>query len=421
MNVILFVCFIILIMGLFTNFKKTVLVYAPFKLFFIKSVVLISDISFDGIISLVVLLIYFFKSSNMKKSKEPFPLYFSFFLLATSIYTFCNIPDLHIKSFIFQLTPTLGFLFVLFKIISGVRDLKIVISSLTVFVLAMLVNAFVEFLAGVNFLGELVQSFSIKNAFFATGENLREGMHRTQSFFPHSIVFGSICSILLYFYCFLYIHYQKTKINLLIIIGLMIGVIISMSRTPLLSMIIFLIPIFLSKQLIKRAGIPVLLLATIAFCFLYDYIYSMVNSIFADSGADLQGSSMDLRIQQLEYTLFLISRNPFLGIGISFDLEKHSEFLYGAESIWFILLIGKGIWGVITYLSLYIEIILKSLKNKYFIYILFLCLGWLLANSASNMSGMDDYCFLLLFIMLYKLGYYSSLNERLLVMSSMIK
>ena len=186
-------------------------------------------------------------------------------------------------------------------------------------------------------------------------------------------------------------------------------------------MIIFLIPIFLSKQLIKRAGIPVLLLATIAFCFLYDYIYSMVNSIFADSGADLQGSSMDLRIQQLEYTLFLISRNPFLGIGISFDLEKHSEFLYGAESIWFILLIGKGIWGVITYLSLYIEIILKSLKNKYFIYILFLCLGWLLANSASNMSGMDDYCFLLLFIMLYKLGYYSSLNERLLVMSSMIK
>ena len=91
-----------------------------------------------------------------------------------------------------------------------------------------------------------------------------------------------------------------------------------------------------------------------------DYILNVYHSIFDFTGNyDVGGSSMDMRMRQLDISLFLFLQNPIFGGGLSMIYYLMTDIsipeLAGAESQLFYLLIERGLLGILGYLWLIIS------------------------------------------------------------------
>lgn len=392
-----YLIFVIVLIGLVFNFDKTVIIFAPFKLI-VDNFVFVHDLQLGIAISLVALFLFY---NRRKQYSDRFPLIIGFVLMLSSVFVNTVYPDLHF-SFIAKPLSTMIYCYLLFKVIRNRQNLDLFVKISIVFVFVICLNGFVEFGLGENVLGEWCREHISETSYFSEGTE-RGGMHRTNSCFAHSIAFGTICA----FYVF-YLFYLRSKkmINYSVFIitlsVLGISIFISNSRTPLLSLLLLLIPFikFIIKD--RKTIFLVTSLVIVGGGIAYDYFNHMISSMFSNN-SDVEGSSMEMRINQLAYCFFLVKDNVMFGLSNrNFDVELHRDVLRGLESVWFWIIIRRGFFGVITYIAMYINCISVALKRDDSIYLVYLSFAWILANTSSNMSGLDDFCYWMFFLVIYK-------------------
>ena len=99
-----------------------------------------------------------------------------------------------------------------------------------------------------------------------------------------------------------------------------------------------------------------------------------------------------MRFEQLAASYLLFIKSPILGNGfqtINYFLSDEGGMAYvlrGAESIWFVLLIERGLLGLFAYLFMFVVMIRKYKIYKSGLFI-FYVLGYLVSNTMSSMPG----------------------------------
>lgn len=404
MIIYLFILFLS-ICFLFKNFKSFVICYASLRLFlnpgtairFAPPAISLS-LAIDIIIILYFLTLYKHKGSNKFFLKWPFLLVFFSNVISTlfadvsglSVYT--QSIRLMIQSFLFP--------YILFSVINDYYDVKLAIKSFVCVFLIMCSYGIIEKLLGYNPI--MTWEFSIIPNQYAidkiyTGLT-RDGQIRGQSLFPISISYGAFCIASLSFLYYLII--QKVKIvyvsRFFIFVFLLLavfGIYCSNSKTPLVAVPFFILP-FILKNKLERIQYGILILLVFLFVIFWgsyfvNSLYSMINS---DSTDFKGGSSVQMRLMQLDISYKTFLKSPFIGNGIRYSSEvlakTKSDEILGAESIWFKLLIEQGILGIVAYISIYIAIWKFCFKRKN-LFLFFFSIGWLLLSSVSSLPGLN--------------------------------
>ena len=395
--------FFVVTFFLLRNFKETVLIYTPFKFLFTNSVILVGNVSFDNAISLLICFLFwyhYFVKKEYRYSKETWPLLLSFVFLCVSESISALIGEPNVISIPLKFCRNYGYCLVLYCLIAEERDLMIIIKSLTLYIVLLVGNGIVQFVTGINIIGDWILGSMKESAFFA--EDVDYGIRgiRINSFLGHSICFGDVCAIFLLVFVFFYRNNYRRQKSIIIIILLIIGVLLSNSRTPLLALMIYLLPVLMDKEIVSKyrflymCGIP------LAILFISVPIYHMLDSMFNENTMyDIGGSNMTMRLEQFEASIDVVDNSFIWGLGYSFDFEDIEE-LRGAESVWFNLLMYQGIVGCLCYLFLIIQALYKTRHYSCYKYIFFMTLGYFVQQSATYNAGLNEFLFYFCLILL---------------------
>lgn len=392
---------------LLIDYKKGVVIYAPFKFFFYEGFQF-AGVSFDIAFSLVVCILFFSKRKTISVS-ETFPWKKSFAVLTISGIIFSFYPVFYMGELLRQIFCIYGYAYIFFCVLSDKQITVTFVSSCAFFTFLLAGNGFVQLLTDVNILGNFHNQFY--NAEFGENSLVRFGnFGRIRSFCSHSISYGVECVVFSMLFVYLFLHYNKIlfkkKYYVIVLLGL-IGVITSGSRTPLIGMVIMTIPFILTLGKLESSKKIILLSAMLVFCFVFGtYIVQMINSIVNPDASSVEGSNTEGRLEQFAYSIYLVRDNWLLGYGnVNIMDMKNFDYriLYGAESIWMVTLLQKGLIGIIAYVYFYVDVFTHLPKSNKIAYSFFV-IGWLIIDSATSLMGINMFLPIMIITLLYKLG-----------------
>lgn len=146
-----------------------------------------------------------------------------------------------------------------------------------------------------------------------------------------------------------------------------------------------------SLAFVKRSYLSPKYLIVLLFIFFLIYVNlsTEINEVYDSlvNSDTVGGSDTDMRMEQLSISLKYLNRNFILGNGIYAWTEVAQRTnLYGAESIWFGLMIDRGIIGVIALVVFNIDLLMYVLK-KHILRLLFFIVGFLVLSSMSSLPN----------------------------------
>lgn len=208
---------------------------------------------------------------------------------------------------------------------------------------------------------------------------------RTQGTLSHPLVWGQIVNVLLLFLLMIRTHIKKVIFMILFVV-LFLNVIFCGSRAILLSAIIGIVLVLLRnppKKIFKYIFITflssILLLGFASQNAKYQiYVDTIEATLFfwdqeKSDDIDIKGSSVELRLRQLDGSLYLIRNDLFTGLGqgwIDDDYQRNGlhPVMLGFESIIYRKMVETGLIGLIVWLFFYISLYKKvsryTKKNK---------------------------------------------------------
>lgn len=409
---ILFFCFLIVRIG----------VSKAFLLFFIYSTIGSPWILYKIITVQHIIMAIFFAVFFVYRKKYPTKKYILFISSMLTIFSYSASTyfseDPHwpyiLSSKIFL---NLAFPFLLFKFIKKKDDVAFFIKVLKFYIIFLVVYAVGELMIGKSVIIDLYNDNNAENNFdiMNLDDFQRFGFKRAQTLLYHPVTLGYFCVVILYFLYF----FVQTKENVLklkqpvffiIVSSLSILVFLSGTRSAIIVLGFFFILLFFSSN--KK--IPYILLMGIIAIPIISYLpknalsyfgelYTSIIGVF-NSSYNSEGSSVEMRQEQLTIALdyFLPKMIWGSGYGTTYgtivELEKN---LYGAESVWFSLMIDEGIVGCLAYASFYVDSF-RALKKAVKPSLIFLGIV-LFMNSITTVPGLDVSFFLCLVIIIYKI------------------
>ena len=194
----------------------------------------------------------------------------------------------------------------------------------------------------------------------------------------------------------------------------LIGIISSGSRTPLIGLAIMIFPLIKSYNKISLKQKTIITIIVLAFLGLFGtYVMEMIGSIINPDSSSVEGSNAMGRLEQFVYSWHLVQNRLWLGYG-NVDLMDMNNFdysrLYGAESIWLVLLLQKGLIGVGAYIYFYYDVLKHLPKNK--IILISFIIGWLFIDSATSLMGINMFLPIMIISLLYRLDSVPSLLKK---------
>lgn len=409
---LLYILFFIWVLFILFDFKKAVLCYAPFKILFYYDVRLTAALPFDMAIILLIAFCFFVKRKEYSKLHFPFTRGYMVYAIIYSIG--CIIPVFMINRIPSTVISILLYSYIYFQCLRNIRDVKLAAAVYMLFSLFLVGNGMLELFTHKCPVDDWIRSMPFidkEHAWDTDFDELRFGLSRIKSFMPFSITYGVACAILLSLPFYLvFENFRKSLLMRLLVpmslVFLLIGVITSASRSPILGIVVLLSYLFLDKELFKRYKTKILLLLLLIAVFMWPFIYDNIMSILNPKAADaIGGSSMDMRIGQYSIAFDYMMQSPLFGLGK--ETQINDILFFGGESIWLPLMINNGILGVFGYIYLYYAIV-KNTKVSGSRYLHIVTASWLVMNTATSLMGLGDATYLTLYMLLYRYNYLKS-------------
>lgn len=411
---LIYLLFLFFVVCLVKDFKKGIIYYAPFKFMFSHGIPShIGTFELDVIFTFVLFCFWLF---NRRKDLLRFPLKISFVFMMLASFAFALNPFFSIKVLLESLSPYL-YLVMFFSAIETKGDISTFIKVICVYVLILNVNAVCE-MFGSNIIGNQLLTIMTPGAYWAVDAGTRGSFFRLHSFVPHSIGFGVENMVFFSFFFMLYMYRQdlmKKKTSIYYMTICLLGVFLSGSRSPLLGGIIMLLPFLANKKMFNTRNISfVVIAALVIVVFAGEYISTMFDSLTTDKDTDLGGaSSWEMRWGQLEYSMYFWMKNFWFGNGHTFDIfqggRMYSE-IFGAESVWFPIMMKQGLVGMIAYLSVTVDSCIRTTNIKYKWLCVCLMIGWLVIDTATNLPGLSILLPLYFYVIYCKMGSVESVS-----------
>ncbi len=202
--------------------------------------------------------------------------------------------------------------------------------------------------------------------------------YRVQSIFYHPYAWGGILVMISAFYMYLMLNTrsQKKYLRYMMVFGIAaLNIVLTRGRSIIFPFLFLVGALYFLKSgsLKRKLGlIAPIVIGAVAAVIIFPQILDVLNQYFtvSDSSSQaLQGSSLEMRLGQLNASFDLIKEHPMVGNGFESLRKFLSETgqgtdLEGAESIWFAVLIDHGILGIIAYILFYIMLIRNFAGTK---------------------------------------------------------
>lgn len=260
----------------------------------------------------------------------------------------------------------------------------IVVGGYTLIETVLEVNPYMEF---VNGWGLYKEDFLITE--------IRFGLKRSQSIFSMHTTNGAV--LLMLFCMILWLRYNTgiirnhKKMILCLLMVLFVSILTTGARSAILSlaicMFMFYDRVFRKFSNFIFIGIFVVSLFLIFQSFILDIIGSFIDT------QSVSGSSRDMRQEQFTEVMRFFNNSVLIGNGINYTSTTAinlSNGLYGAESVWFQLLIDRGLLGVIAFVIFICQCIYfvwKSHNSQ----LLFVILGFVVFNTLTSIPHFNIY------------------------------
>lgn len=298
--------------------------------------------------------------------------------------------------------------------IQSIEDVKKFSRYFFLFLIALIAYGLFEELTKWNPIMDFIVNNHLNTGSADNPYDYRYGFKRIQSFLGLFGALGVCCVISIIYYVNLSINYlpvvAKYKKQIPYLIGgLFLCVLFTGTRSIYVCFAVGMTFLLQRKIIHSKQMFLMIVLAILLIPFVGIYFDSILRS-FVDTNS-VSGSDVDLRQDQLDISLYFMSKSPWVGngFGFTFDTVKYLyiEQIAGAESVWFPLMIDQGLLGVLSYAT----VILASL---YYCWAkrnwagLCICLAFLVGKSMSSIPGMQNTWFLYFVILTSKLRTFRS-------------
>ncbi len=407
---IVFIC-IWLIFAIFflKNFHSTLMVYLPVSILLPSAFAIKLSppaIAVTTALNAQILAMYFYKK---KLNFKNFPLKkaFKFYIFVLCLaFLFTHVAYSRAFTNIVMMVLPILVSVVFYKELSVKKDFqlyhKVMLTVSIIFVTYGIVEFTMQFNPFLSFLTEYFEKTDTALIVFLSSEDsIRFGSIRCQSLFMHSISYGTYCVLFIIYFCFVVKECalsHKTKVFTAILIPLLLFCMVtSGSRSPMVGLMLGLLPLLSKQSLTKSSSLILFLIIIFIIFYQLDYIdiiRDLIISLFDTKGNTISGSSIDLRLLQLETCFQAISSNPFIGLGARGQEYAYSVLklynLAGLESIWFSTLVNYGLLGCWAFLYLYYSLYKFAVRNSgFFSFETSIVLCYFIVNTMTSIPGVD--------------------------------
>lgn len=365
------------------NYKQAFITYAAVSLL-INSGMAIRyappSVSVGLVLNIYFVLLYHFKYRHRYKCAMFFPLRKSYWLMciALLISAFVTWMKGSISGFTGAANNIFGiylFIYVFWNVCDSTEDIKYFIGCLlTVFIVSYLYGIYEYTIKSNPILDYIKKGIPAEYAegklAMSDTENLRDGRFRAQSLFYISILYG-IYSLLFMFFCLFVARYKKQfglkKVVLALIVCFsLFACYTSNSKTPLVSIPLFLLPIVMKNRLLFFVCIVLSLIFLLSPTLLLSPLGEIINfDAFDAKNNDMSGgSNLYMRTLQLEASIEYWMQSPIFGNGLKSGamFSAKDPRLFGCESVWFRTMIERGLLGLASYVVLIVNCLKVALK-----------------------------------------------------------
>lgn len=394
--------------GCFVNFKKTVLLWNVCSIVFnVGTCLKYTSPAITVTLAVNAFIVIFYIIKNRGLQIKTLPLRGAFgFIIFSYVLTFIFSPlKSNINTLLSLVINECLSLYIFYCYIETLKDLRyafkvgFIIVSISVFyaifTLAIQSNPVIAWESSLS--GDLMK--------VVVADGTARGM-KLQSFFASPTDFNIYLFLFVAFVAFAYDCklFKLSVNNLVFILITCIGIaFLSKNRAGMVAPIILYLVMSIHSKVIKKVFliggliIGVLLLSGIHFTYL--------ASIFSDKAQEsVGGSNVEMREQQFNIVISWFLNSPLVGLGldaVSYVKERDYE-IYGGESIWFRLLLERGLLGLLSYIVFLVSsyrLITNSKCKRYYMYA---CIYLLTINTLTLNSVGIYYPYYLSFLILFK-------------------
>ena len=354
------------------------------------------------IVSFIILFIKYYKYEMDLKT---FPFTLSFFLIVLS-YVLTNIMSddphwpLSFSNILTQYLIVIPF----WCVVHQPNNLLFLRKLLYVFFAVAFFYGIFEYLIGDNPLYDWYIQSPLSYGYVISEDKIRFDMLRCHSFFRGVGAFGLISS---FGFCFYWNCLMKANegfpvfkrnlkpITAILLLLSVICVFITITRSSIVAFMMGVMVIFLFSKVTFKYKFFFVAFAFIGIFLFSGFIDNLITS-FTDLGS-AGGSSASMRLIQLDIALSVWKSNPIFGGGLAATSEAMNMFalLYGAESVWFGLLMNLGALGVLVY-AYNLFVCSKYAINNRNVIAFATILIFVVAKTLSTAPGVDPNYFIML-------------------------
>ncbi len=400
--IITFLFFVLLLL----NYRRTVLLFVPFHLLLLMFVFPQTPFScFDVVAALITALAPFHLFAEFRKFARSYPFYVgSFFMLlsvvGTNLFIEPHWPTATLSFNSFYIYPIIVWLCIKDK-----EDLSFVVHAVMFFTIVLGCYALFELVTSSNPVIKFFISSGLGNVSVLDYDKVRFGIKRCQSFLstpaPTGMIFGLVLGTFYWFD-------RKYKIcndfpKLLLFALCFIGFLISGTRSVIAASFVALCGIIIKEFILSGNVLLKICVALIAFVFMAPFLLEILDSFINTDQTAVSGSTSSMRQEQFLISLFYWAKSPIWGNGSGFIwhyVQEVDKDIYGAESIWFQLLVDFGAVGAFAYFSCILNSIIVLCKRNFFW--IFIPLAFLAGKTLSTVIGIEMSVLFLFSIILIK-------------------
>ncbi len=393
---------------LITAYRRTVVAIGPLAPFLMMLKLPINfPTELFGFFVLCALLLYPIKANFSTANPEPYPFYIpTLFLALSHILSNKYGSESHWYSSFLMFAESYLYPILLWKQLSDEKMLKYFINTVLLFSFAIAFYSLFELATYSNPLIHLFEYAGLTNPIVEIRE-VRFGLKRLQSFLPMHTTLGYVSALFFLSIGYLRVNFRhllpksNRSINALMVI-LFLDTFFSGARSCIAGFMIGLV-MFVNKQylLYKKTIITIAVIGILALG-----AASYVSTIFDSfkNTDNVEGSSTEMRSAQLIIVIYYWSQSPIFGNGPGYiynTVKSINEQIYGAESIWFPMLVDYGAFGVMAFMLSVFYSLRLIVKTKSFA-LIFIVLAYLATGTMTSLPSIPQSYYLIFILVLVR-------------------
>lgn len=303
---------------------------------------------------------------------------------------------------------------ILFSVLKDYIALQKFIRILTIFLILVLLYAVYEEITITNPIMDWCVRNS-KNFYFVSNKvEMRFGFKRAQSFLLYCSGLGALCNSSFFILAFLRSFKSKLVDNrkyTILLIVLPIFSFLTGTRSVFIPFLIICLA-FINVDYVKRHFLKISAIIIISYFTITPFFKSIYYSIIqSDEIEDVRGSSGNMREVQFEISKRYMDKSPIVGNGTHYTakVKEEDSQIFGAESIWFPLMIEQGLLGCICLGIVFVGMVIYLLKNRYY-KLLFYMLSFIVAKTIAAMAGIGEGFYFVVFVFLLRCQEFGALS-----------